>query len=204
MSSPDAPDLLVVGRVGRPQGLRGEVTVEVRTDAPEERFAVGARLLTSPPERGPLRVAQSRDHSGRLVVLFAGVPDRTAAELLRDTLLLVDSATLPPTDDPDVFHDFQLVGLRAELADGSPLGEVAEVLHLPGGDVLAVRRDQVAVGAPELLVPFVAAMVPVVDLAGRRVVVNPPPGLLDLSEPTVAGPGPDPGPGPGPDSVPGT
>ncbi len=132
-------------------------------------------LLTDPPERGPLTVASSRDHSGRLVVVFEGVADRDAAELLRDTLLLVDAATLPPLEDPDEFHDHQLVGLRVQRVDGSGVGTVAEVLHLPHGDVLAVRRED----APEALVPFVRAIVPEVDLAGGRLVVDPPPGLLD-------------------------
>ena len=176
------PDLLVVGRIGKPQGIRGEVTVEVRTDAPDERFADGALLLTEPPERGPLRVASRRDQNGRLVVAFEQVPDRNAAEALRDTLLLVDAATLPPTDDPDEFHDMQLVGLRAEQADGSQLGEVSEVLHLPHGDVLVVRRPGGSGGSPEVLVPFVAAMVPVVDVAGGRVVLELPEGLLELGE----------------------
>lgn len=178
----------MVGRLGKPQGLRGEVTVQVRTDDPAARFADGARLLTDPPERGPLTVASSRDQNGRLVVLFAGVADRTAAEALRGTLVLVDAATLPAPDDPDEFHDFQLVGLAVDLPDGTRLGAVTEVLHLPHGDVLAVHRDDVAVGAPEVLVPFVAAMVPVVDVAGGRIVVDPPAGLLDLTEPAVLGP----------------
>jgi len=177
----DGPGLLVVGRVGRPQGVRGEVTVEVRTDDPAGRFADGARLLTEPTGRGPLVVASSRDQNGRLVVLFEGVEDRNGAEALRDTLVLVDGASLPPTDDPDEFHDFQLVGLVAELPDGSRLGVVAEVLHLPHGDVLAVRRD--LPGVAEVLVPFVHAMVPVVDLEGGRVVIDPPDGLLDLTAP---------------------
>ena len=184
--------LLVVGRVGKPQGIRGEVTVEVRTDAPEQRFADGALLLTDPAERGPLRVASSRDQNGRLVVAFEGVPDRNGAEALRDTLLLVDAASLPPTDDPDEFHDFQLVGLAAQLSDGTRLGELTEVLHLPHGDVLVVRRDEPGPGSPEVLVPFVAAMVPVVDVAGGRVVLELPEGLLDLSE---DGDGPDAEPG---------
>ena len=137
----EGPGLLVVGRIGKPQGIRGEVTVQVRTDDPDARFADGAVLLTDPPERGPLTVASSRDQNGRLVVLFEGVADRNGAEALRGTLLLVDAATLPPPDDPDEFHDFQLVGLAAELPDGTRLGAVAEVLHLPHGDVLVVRRD---------------------------------------------------------------
>lgn len=175
---PAAPgDTVVVGRVGRPQGVRGEVTVEVRTDAPDERFAPGTVLLTEPAARGPLTVAAARDHSGRLVVRFDGVDDRGAAEALRDTLLLVDVASLAPLDDPDTFHDWQLIGLRAERADGSPVGLVSDVLHLPHGDVLVLDRQ--AAPPQEALVPFVRAIVPIVDLAGGRIVLDPPGGLLD-------------------------
>jgi 16S rRNA processing protein RimM len=170
------PDRLTVGRIGKPQGIRGEVTVEVRTDAPEVRFADGAVLFTDPEERGPLTVESSRDQNGRLIVTFAGVPDRNAAEALRDTMLLVDASDVPPSDDPDEFHDTQLMGLRADLIDGSALGEVTDVLHLPHGDVLVVRRGEGA----EVLVPFVKAIVPDVDVAGGRLVVDPPDGLLDL------------------------
>lgn len=175
MTRPDHDDLVVVGRVGRPQGVRGEVTVEVRTDDQAERFADGAILLTDPAERGPLTVDHARDHSGRLVVAFAGVADRTAAELLRDTLLLVDIRSLAPIDDPEEFHDWQLRGLRARLVDGEQVGTVTDVLHLPHGDVLAVERPD----RGEVLVPFVRAIVPEVDLAGGAVVLDPPPGLLD-------------------------
>jgi len=107
------------------------------------------------------------------------VPDRTAAEALRDTLLLVDVRTLPPVDDPDEFHDWQLRGLRADVddgtEDGTALGDVTDVLHLPHGDVLVVTRT----GGAEVLVPFVRAIVPVVDLDGGRVVLTPPEGLVE-------------------------
>ena len=179
MAGPAPDDLVVVGRIGRPQGIRGEVTVEVRTDAPDERFAAGAVLLTDPPERGPLTVERARDHSGRLVVAFAGVADRTAAEQLRDTLLQVDVSTLAPLDDPDEFHDWQLRGLAARLPDGTPVGAVTDVLHLPHGDVLVVERSAGQGGSTEVLVPFVRAIVPEVDVAGGAVVLDPPPGLLD-------------------------
>jgi 16S rRNA processing protein RimM len=175
MARPAPDDLVVVGRVGRPQGVRGEVTVEVRTDDPDDRFAEGASLLTDPPERGPLVVAARREQNGRLVLHFEGVPDRTAAEALRDTLLLVDVRTLPPVEDEDEFHDWQLRGLRAELEDGDVLGEVTDVLHLPHGDVLVVTRP----GGAEVLVPFVRAIVPVVDLDAGRVVLTPPEGLVE-------------------------
>ncbi|HSV64555.1 MAG TPA: ribosome maturation factor RimM [Mycobacteriales bacterium] len=167
---------LVVGRVGRPHGIRGEVSVEVRTDDPEVRFAAGSVLATDPSARGPLTVERWHWHSGRLLLTFAGVTSREAAEALRDTLLVVDSADLPVLADPDEFYDHELVGLRAELADGVPLGTVAEVVHAPAGDLLAIER----LAGGELLVPFLAAMVPVVDVAGGRVVVEPPDGLLDL------------------------
>jgi 16S rRNA processing protein RimM len=111
------------------------------------------------------------------MVAFEGVHDRSQAELLRNTLLQVDASDVPPSDDPDEFHDTQLVGLTADLIDGGRLGEVTEVLHLPHGDVLVVRRPE---GATEVLVPFVKAIVPEVDLATGRLVVDPPEGLLDL------------------------
>ena len=170
----DEPDRLTVGRIGKPQGIRGEVTVEVRTDVPEVRFADGAVLLT---DDRPLTVASSRWQNGRLVVAFEGVPDRSAAELLRNTMLQVDATDVPPSDDPDEFHDSQLVGLAAHVVDGGRLGSVTDVLHLPHGDVLVVRRDG---GATEVLVPFVKAIVPDVDLAAGTLTVDPPEGLLDL------------------------
>src|SRR5215210_6665453 len=111
--------LLVVGRVGRAHGVRGEVLVALRTDDPDLRFSPGASLATDPAERGPLTVASARPHSGRYVVAFAGVADRSAAEALRGTALLVDSADLPPTDDPDQFHDVQLLGLRVHDTSGT-------------------------------------------------------------------------------------
>ena len=174
----DEPDLLVVGRIGKPQGIKGEVTVQVRTDDPDRRFADGARLLTDPVERGPLTVAASRWQNGRLVVAFEGVVDRNGAELLRETLLQVDARTLPPPEDEDEFHDHVLRGMSAVLVGGPQLGEVVDVLHLPHGDVLVVRRTDTD---DEVLVPFVKAMVPVVDVAARRLEVDPPPGLLDLA-----------------------
>jgi 16S rRNA processing protein RimM len=167
---------LVIGRIGRAQGIGGEVTVELRTDDPDARYAPGAVLRTDPPERGPLTVRAARGRLGGLVVAFAGVDDRPGADALRGTLLVVDSATLPALADPDEFYDHQLVGLAAVLPDGTAMGTVAEVLHPPGGDLLAIRDG----GGAERLVPFVRAMVPTVDLPAGRVVVDPPPGLLEL------------------------
>lgn len=184
--------LLTVGRVVRPHGIHGEVIVELHTDEPEQRFAVGAELITDvrrPDRAGPaeavprretvpprLTVAGSRPHLGRLIVSFDGVEDRNAAETLRGVLLQVDSDTVPPPEDPDEYRDHQLVGLAAVSTEGERLGEVVDIDHAPASDLLVVRRPD----GRTALVPFVTAIVPEVDLAGGRVVVDPPPGLLDL------------------------
>jgi 16S rRNA processing protein RimM len=167
---------IVVGRVGRPHGIRGEVAVEVRTDDPDRRLAPGAVLGIEPAVAGPLTVAAARWHSGRLLVSFIGVADRAAAERLRGTVLVLDVDPDERTSDPEEFYDRQLIGLSVVTPGDEPVGVVAEVLHLPGQDVLVVRRPS----GGEALVPFVAALVPEVDLARHRVLVTPPPGLLEL------------------------
>lgn len=167
--------LVTVGRVGRAHGIRGDVSVEVRTDVPELRFAEGTVLATEPAAAGPLTVSRVRWHQYRLLVRFAGVPDRTAAAALRGVLLLADVDEHERTDDPDEFPDHRLVGLPVQTSDGMRVGEVAEVVHLPGQDLLAVRRPD----GGEALVPFVAEIVSEVDLERGRVTIDPPPGLLD-------------------------
>jgi 16S rRNA processing protein RimM len=174
---------LVVGRVGRPHGIRGEVTVVVRTDDPERRLAAGCVLATEPAAAGPLAVAAVRWHSGRLLVRFDGYTDRTGAEELAGTLLVVDSAELPDPDDPDEFHDHQLIGLPVITVGGERVGVVTDVLHY-GQDLLVVTPEGGRRGA-EIMVPFVAALVPEVDVPAGKIVIDPPPGLID-----PAGPGP--------------
>jgi len=164
---------LVVGRIGRPHGLRGEVTVDVRTDDPDDRFAPGTVLATDPAAAGPLVIEQARWHSGTLLVRFEGSDDRTTAEQLRGTVLVIDSAELPPTDDPEEFRDHELIGLTVVTVEGAEVGVLREIRHF-GQDLLVIKRP---VG-DEALVPFVAALVPEVDVAGGRIVINPPPGLL--------------------------
>jgi 16S rRNA processing protein RimM len=179
--------LLVVGEIARPHGVRGEVVVDVRTDEPDERFVPGAVLVTDPGTRpsGPqdawrpppaLKIEAVRPHQGRLIVTFEGVDDRNLAEALRRVLLCVDSDDIPPPSDPDEFHDHQLVGLTAVDATGDPVGEVVRIDHAPAADMLVLRRPD----GRTSLVPFITAMVPEVDLAGGRVVITPPDGLLDL------------------------
>ncbi|GAA4448508.1 ribosome maturation factor RimM [Phytohabitans houttuyneae] len=181
--------LLYVGRIARPHGIRGEVIVDLRTDDPDERFAPGKVLVTDPgampskdtdpaafqvPER--LTIEEVRSHHGRLIIGFDGIYDRNVAEALRGVLLCVDSADVGPLADPDEFHDHQLVGLTAVTPSGETLGEVARIDHAPASDLLVLRRPE----GHTALVPFVKAIVPEVDLAGGRVIVDPPEGLFDL------------------------
>jgi 16S rRNA processing protein RimM len=174
---------VVVGRIGRPHGIRGEVTVETRTDEPEERFAPGAVLSVDGPvpaasSAGTLVVERTHWHSGRLLVTFRGIEDRTGAEGLRGLLLHVERAEDETPDDDDEYYDSTLEGCDVVLADGSRVGAVHEILHLPSQDLLLVRTDDERV----VMIPFVAAIVPSVDVAARLIVVNPPAGLLDPEE----------------------
>jgi 16S rRNA processing protein RimM len=164
----------------RPHGIRGEVAVEVRTDDPDQRFAAGSVLGTDPPAAGPLTVESVRWHSGRLLVSFAEIADRTQAELLRGVWLTVDAAQVSASEDPDEFHDHQLVGLTVVTVAGEPVGVVTDVRH-HGQDLLVIEP---AAGSPrrgEILVPFVASIAVDVDVAGGRMVIDPPAGLLDLA-----------------------
>ena len=167
---------LVVGRIRRPHGIRGELSVEVRTDDPDDRFEVGRALATDPAERGPLTITSRRWHTGSLLLTFAGIGDRDAAEELRGTWLVVDSSEVGPTGDPDEFHDYELIGLAAVTVGGEPVGVVTDVRH-HGQDLLVI--ELAAGGRGDLLVPFVAALVPEVDVTAGRLVIDPPPGLLE-------------------------
>lgn len=164
---------VIVGRVGRAHGVRGELAVEPLTDEPERRFAPGTRLRQ---EAGPrvLTVESHRWHSGRLLVRFAETPDRTAAEQVRGLVLLADvPADEQPTDDGE-FWDRDLIGLRVLTADGREAGAVRRVQHGPQ-DLLVVRT----VAGEERLVPFVEALVPEVDLESGTLTLADVAGLLD-------------------------
>ena len=173
---------LVVARIGRAHGIKGQVTVEVRTDEPETRLAPGAELLTEPASAGPLTVAEARWHSARLLLSFRGVTDRTGAEALRGTMLIAEVDPEQTPEDPEEFYDHQLVGLAVVLADGTAVGELTAIAHLPAQDLLTVTRPD----GSEVLVPFVSEIVPEIDLGRRRAVLTPPPGLLDPAAAVVA------------------
>jgi 16S rRNA processing protein RimM len=169
---------VVVGRIGKPHGLHGEVTVDVRTDEPARRFAPGSTLRAEPPPGSAsslrrLTVTGSRRHMSALLVAFEELADRTAAEAARGIVLYATIPAGESPEDPDEFYDHQLVGLAVLDLDGRPIGEVTGVVH-GAQDLLEVRASD---GRPTL-VPFVAALVPEVDLAAGRVVVADRPGLV--------------------------
>lgn len=170
---------VLVGRIGKPHGIRGDVTVDVRTDEPERRFAAGAVLRVEPPRgsHSPLRtltVAAARWHQSVLLVRFEEIPDRSAAEAARGILLHADIPADATPDDPDEYYDHQLVGLAAYDVDGTALGEVSALVHGGAQDLLTIRTP----GGREALVPFVKALVPEVDVPGGRVVIADRPGLV--------------------------
>jgi len=166
---------LVVARIGRAHGIKGEVTVEVRTDEPELRLAPGAVLATDPASAGPLTIETGRVHSGRLLLRFEGVRDRTAAEALRNTVLIADVDPDEVPEGEDEYYDHQLIDLDVVTEDGTEVGRITEVAHLPSQDLFVVERPD----GTEVMIPFVEEIVTGIDLAEQRAVIDPPPGLID-------------------------
>ncbi|MEU4195978.1 ribosome maturation factor RimM [Kribbella sp. NPDC026611] len=167
--------LVTVGRIGRAHGIKGEVGIDVRTDEPDRRFADGAVVVTDAKVARTLTVAASRWHSGRLLVKFAEVPDRTAAEQLRNLFVQSEVDEDERPEDPEEYYDRELVGLTVRIIDGSEVGEVIDVVHLPSQDLLEIRRT----AGNLVLVPLVEELVPEISLEKQYVVVADRPGLLD-------------------------
>ena len=163
----------IVGVIGRPHGVRGEVAIELRTDEPDRRFEPGQVLHDESGIR-PFTVQSVRDHSGRLLVRFAEVVNRETAEAVRGTLLI---AAVEPKDrplEPEEFYDRQLIGLQVRRPDGVVVGTVNSVLHLPSQEVLEVETAN----GPRLI-PFVTALVPHIDLEACCLTVADVAGLLE-------------------------
>ena len=159
--------LLVVGRIGRAHGVRGEVTVEIRTDDPDSRFAIGTTLATDPENKGPLTIRDARFHSGTLLLSFNGFDDRTSVESLRNVLLLSDVNPKEANATEDDFHISQIVGSSVIDGEGIDWGLVVDVMHLPAQDTLVIDHN-----GREILVPFVKAFVPKVDIDKKIITVN--------------------------------
>lgn len=170
---------VTVAFIGKPQGLKGEVSLDLRTDIPEERLSPGSVLETNPENAGPLTVATSRTSSGRWYVGFAGITDRNAAEELRGIELIADA---DDADEDDAWYVHELVGLRVERPNGEVLGKVTDLLNMPAQDLLEIRQND----GVKALIPFVEEFVPEVDIEGGRVIITPPYGLLSGEEPVVS------------------
>jgi 16S rRNA processing protein RimM len=167
---------VVVARIGKAHGLRGEVTAQVLTGAPDERFVPGATFVTEPAAAGPLVLRSVRDNNGILLLGFENTDDRSGAEALRGTRLLAD--VLADDGDEDAWYERDLVGLKVVTVDGAQVGEVTALESRPAQDLLVLRLTD----GREVLVPFVTAIVPEVDVEGGRIVLNPPAGLLELDQ----------------------
>lgn len=158
---------LLVGRIGRAHGILGEATIEVRSDEPDRRFAIGNKVQTD--SHGELTITSGRVHNGILLLGFEGFTDRNAIEKLRNVLLYCDVDINEPGIDEDDYHVLQLIGCAAHLENGEVVGEVSDVINLPGQDLLAIKTE-----TGEILIPFVRQLVPIVDIAARKVIVIPP------------------------------
>lgn len=168
---------LRVGRLTKAHGLKGGLKLELFTDDPDRRFTPGSSFALQVPEDSPwfgkrLELAELRWYNGQPVGFFADVVDRSGAESLAKAILWIDQDPDEPAE-PDAWYDHQLVGLDV-VRDGQVVGVLDRLEHLPAQDLLVVKVDD-----REVLVPFVRALVPEVDLAARRIVVTPPDGLFE-------------------------
>lgn len=163
---------LTVGIITSAHGLHGDVMIDVRTDSPEQRFQPGTRLRTEPAQNGPLTINTVRVHKGRLMVTFDGITDRTGAEELRGTALVIDADEVEHEDD--AWYPHQLRGLKVVGPDGRDYGTVADLTPGAAQDLLVVDT-----ASGQVLVPFVAQIVPDVDVAGGKITLTPPGGLFD-------------------------
>ena len=165
---------VTVGRIGKPHGIRGEVTIEVRTDEPELRFAPGTTLKRE--SGSDLIVSDFHWHSGRVLLKFLGVDSRSAAEELRNSILIVERAADEVPQENDEYYDSNLIGCEVKTLAGEVIGHVIDVLHLPSQDALVVDSGDDA--GTEYLIPFVESIVPTVDVVSKIITIDPPEGLL--------------------------
>jgi 16S rRNA processing protein RimM len=171
------PELLVVGRVERPHGVAGEVSVSIRTDFPQ-RFTAGATLLwLKGAERQWLRVVSARPHAGRMLLVFENVSDAAGARALSagDLCVAASEAHPPP---PGFFYEHEILDWKCEDLSGRRLGEVAGLERSPGSPLLSIRTPSGKIA----LVPFVHGIVVSVDRDTRRIVLDPPEGLMELAD----------------------
>ena len=188
-SATTGDDLVVVGRVRKAHGVRGEIVVEALTDAPAVVFTAGRRLFVGSPDGVPytpgarpgpsatsVTIRRATPFKGGMILAVDEIAERNEADLWRDRTFLVPSAELPPPADDEVYHH-DLRGMRVELRSGEHVGDVGDLYELPHGLVLDVRRAPPRTGTVGIL--YRPEMVVEVDTARRVIVVDPPEGLLD-------------------------
>jgi 16S rRNA processing protein RimM len=169
-------ELISVARIVRPHGRRGEVVADLLTDFPERFARLDAALIRkSDGNLLTLKIESSRLTAGRIVIKFSGVESIDDAEQLRNALLQVTREQLVPLP-ADTYYDFELIGCQVMTGDGQPLGRVSNV-HRYGAAPLLVVVDEEKV---ERLIPLAQSICREIDIAGRRILVEPPEGLLDL------------------------
>lgn len=166
---------LQVARIGKPHGIRGEVTVQVLTDAPEDRFVPGTEFLVEPAASGPLTVSSARWNKDILLLGFEEVADRNTAETLRGAKLFIETEELDGDDD-EGWYEHELVGLEARVGT-RVVGKVTALNTMPVQDRLLVTTPEGA----EILVPFVEQIVPEVNIEEGFIVLTPPDGLFELN-----------------------
>ena len=171
---------MIVGRVRKAHGIRGELLVEPITDAPDTVFVSGRRLFAGTtagdpsPDGQQLHITGVRQHMDSVRLTLAEVPDRNAAELWRGRFLLVPQDELPPPADDEVYlHD--LIGMRVQLTDGTAVGEIEDTYDLPQGLMLDVRPVN---GGATFFIPWRPEILVLVDEAARCITIDPPEGLL--------------------------
>lgn len=168
---PSRPEQVIVGRVRKAHGIRGEVVVEVLTDDPATVFAAGRRLLSE--SHGELHIRRSTPFKGGWILRLAEITTRNEAELWRERYLLMPTAELEPLADDEVYHH-DLVGLNVQLAGGEPVGRVEALYEVPQGLMLDVRTERGTV-----MVPYRPEVITQVDVEHGTIVIDPPAGLLD-------------------------
>ncbi len=167
---------LQVARIGKPHGIRGEVTVQVLTDAPGDRFVPGTEFVVEPASAGPLSVESARWNKDILLLAFEGIETRNQAETLRGAKLFIETEELDEDDD-EGWYEHELVGLEARVGS-QVVGKIAALHTLPVQDLLVVETSD----GKEILVPFVEQIVPEVNVADGFVLLTPPDGLFEVND----------------------
>ncbi|MDD7834977.1 MULTISPECIES: ribosome maturation factor RimM [Paenarthrobacter] len=167
---------LQVARIGKPHGIRGEVTVQVLTDAPEERFVAGTEFVVEPASAGPLTVRSARWNKDILLLGFEEIADRNAAEAIRGAKLFIETEELDD-DGEEGWYEHELVGLQARVG-AQTVGKVAALNTMPAQDLLVIE----SVDGKEILVPFVDEIVPEVNVEEGYILITPPAGLFELND----------------------